>query len=124
MADWSLDNQISKRLFKVDNDLSPFYRSVSCWSLIGIWVMDLYAGFRQYAHWQAAGQLFLQCLLLAAATAILGIFLYRRGRLVSYLTKEHPTEAALKAMKSLSAGTVQMAGTLLIVVFFVMYVWR
>ena len=119
MADWSLDNQISNRLFKVDNDLSPFYRSVSCWSLIVIWMMDLHAGFRQYPHWQIAGQLFLLWLLLATATAALGVLLYRRGRLVSYLKKEHPTEAALNGLKSLSAGMVQLAGTLLAVVFFV-----
>ena len=124
MADWSLDNQISNRLFKVDNDLVPFYKSVSCWALVGIWVMDLYSGFRQYPHWQTAGQLFLLWLLLATATAALGVFLYRRGRLVSYLKKEHPTEAALKELKSLSAGMVQLEGTLLMVVFFVIHALR
>jgi hypothetical protein len=141
MADWSLDNQISNRLFKVDNDLAPFYRSVSCWSLIGVWMMDLYAGFRQYSHWQIAGQLFLLWLLLATATAILGVFLYRRGRLVNYLKMNHPAEvpvpqepyklgfrhgsdSAIPALRSLSAGMVQLAGTLLMVVFCVIHVWR
>jgi hypothetical protein len=124
MADWSLENQISSRLFKVDNDLAPFYKSVSCWSLVVFWLFDLYASFRRYSHWQAAGQLFLLWLLLATATAILGIFLFRRGHLVSYLKTEHPTDTAHKALKSLSAGMVQMAGTLLMVVFFVIFALR
>lgn len=82
--------------------------------------MDLHAGVRQYPHWQIAGQLFLLWLLVATATGALGVFLYRRGRLVSYLKKEHPTEE----LKSLSAGMVQLAGTLLMVVFLVIHMWR
>jgi len=121
MADWSLDNQISNRMFKVDNDLAPFYKSVSCWALIGIWMMDLYAGIRAYSHWQVAGQLFLLWLLLATATAALGTLFYLRGRLVNYLKKDHPAEAPvpLEPLRFLSAGMVKLAGLLLLVTLFV-----
>jgi hypothetical protein len=120
MADWSLDNQISNRLFKTDNDLAPFYRSVSCWALIGIWILDISATIRKYPHWQVAGQLFLLWLLLVTATAALGVLFYLRRRLANYL-KNQPAKSPvpLEPLRFLSAGMVKLAGALLLVVLFV-----
>lgn len=119
MADWSLDNQVSSRLFKVDNDLAPFYKSVSCWALIGVWMLDLYTGIRKYPHWQDAGQLFLLYLLLATATAALGLLFFTRGRLVNHLKDLAESPSSLEPMRLLSAGMVKLAGVLLMVVLLV-----
>ncbi len=81
------DSWISMRVFKVDNDLAPFYKSLSCWSLVGIWALIIFNTFKMYARWQ--GMMFPFFTLSAIATAAIGMLLYARIRLTLFL-KEHP----------------------------------
>lgn len=114
-----LENQVSNRLFKVDNDLAPFYRSVSCWALIVIWGVVLIEGIRKYPHWQDAGQLFFLYLLLATATAVVGLLFYSRRHQANYLKKNQQTESALELLRFLSRRMVSLAMVLQMVVLFV-----
>jgi hypothetical protein len=121
VADWSLDNQISTRIFKVENNLAPFHKSVSCWALVGMWVVDLASAIHLYSRWQATGRMFEFCLLLATATACLGLLLYYRIRLTrSMSTASEATVGAADIVRDMSSGMVRLTGVILMVVLFVL----
>jgi hypothetical protein len=82
-----------------------------------VWGFDIAAGIKKYAHWQDAGQLFLLSLMLATATAALGLLFYVRGRLANSLDRQ-PAES-LGSLRSLSSGMVSLTMVLLLIVFFV-----
>ncbi|HLH36575.1 MAG TPA: hypothetical protein VKX41_18025 [Alloacidobacterium sp.] len=115
--DQSMDTRISTWLFGVENDLAPFYKSISCWALTCIWLAGIFSGFRKYAHWQATEHLFLFFMLLAVATAALGLLLLSR----SYLSKhiEQHTVNDVVILKVLSSAHVRTTGLLLLIVLFV-----
>jgi hypothetical protein len=114
-----LENQVSNRLFKVDNDLAPFYKSVSCWSVVVVWMAVLITAIRKYPHWQVADQLFFLYLLLATATAVVGLLFYSRRHQANYLKKNQQAESALELLRFLSRRMVSLAMVLQMVVLFV-----
>lgn len=120
MADISVDSYLSEKVFGQDNHLAPFHKSVSCLSLMVIWIVDVVVGIRSYDRWMAAGRMFEFGLLLATATACLGLLLYYRAKLASYVNDaEHKSLTSLNVLRHLSSGMVRLTGVILLVVLFV-----
>jgi hypothetical protein len=118
MANFTIDNQLSERVLGIDNDLAPFFKSVSCWALLVMWITDMGVAVKVHERWQVAGHLFFFSLLAVVATATLMLVIYYRSRLAHSLAATNPEEQIKKSLRQLSSGMIRLEGVLLLLVLF------
>lgn len=107
------DNEISRHLFKVDNQLVAFPKSTSFWGLTGFMVAIGIAAFRHYQHFQTSGNLPGLYLLLVCAVFIYAYYVVFRRRLTA-ITLTAPESASLSGVGEMAT---RMCGLGLTAVF-------
>ncbi|HVW77903.1 MAG TPA: hypothetical protein VHB45_09830 [Alloacidobacterium sp.] len=104
--DLSLDSDISKRVFKLDNDLAPFFKSVSFWALTGVALMILGNAFRHLQQLRAEGHLFVIGLLLLAAAGAYAWYIVMRISITRIVSAECSESVRAHLARVSRAGTV------------------
>lgn len=114
--DFSLDSYISKRVFKLDNDLAPFFKSVSFWALTGLLLAILVDVFRHLQHIQAEGHMFVIGLLLLAVAGAYGWYIAMRISVSRIVSAGLDEQARIHLSRISRAGTV-LCGLVLFGIF-------
>ena len=119
--DIMLDNEISKNVFKVDNLLAPFHKSISCWAITAIGVLDIVHEVRVLNQWKLENHLMEWSIVFLTTIAVLGFLFRYRMSLTQLLENSNViSDGAVRPLRRMSSAILAISGAVLICIAIVL----
>lgn len=112
----SLDTLASKKVLGLDNNLVPFYKSLSFWGLAAMTAATVAAAHKHFNAFQSAGNLYMFGLLLATLASAFACYVLFRMRL-SRLVSMGPAQPLAPYLARLSSIVTALCGLVVFAVF-------